>query len=281
MKTCDLHTHSTFSDGTLTPAELVKLAEQTGLSAVALTDHNTVDGLRAFLDAGAESSVLTVPGCEFSTDYGRTELHIVGLFLPERAWPEIRQYVGQLLTNKLRSNEQLIDNLRAAGYDITYEEADAAAPDAATFNRAHVAGVLVQKGYVKDRHAAFAQILHEDGGLYVPPRRPDALETVAFIKENGGAAVLAHPFLNLDADALTAFLPEAKQRGLDAIETQYSEFDAATSAQAAALAERFGLKQSGGSDFHGSVKPDIALGTGKGSLCVPFAFYEALRDCAG
>ncbi|MBR5723682.1 MAG: PHP domain-containing protein, partial [Oscillospiraceae bacterium] len=279
--TCDLHTHSTFSDGTLTPAALVKLAEQTGLSAVALTDHNTVNGLRAFLDAGAESSVLTVPGCEFSTDYGRTELHSVGLFLPERAWPEIRQYVGQLLTNKLRSNEQLIDNLRAAGYDITYEEADAAAPDAATFNRAHVAGVLVQKGYVKDRHAAFARILHEDGGLYVPPRRPDALETVAFIKENGGAAVLAHPFLNLDADALTAFLPEAKQRGLDAIETQYSEFDAATSAQAAALAERFGLKQSGGSDFHGSVKPDIALGTGKGSLCVPFAFYEALRDCAG
>ncbi len=281
MKTCDLHTHSTFSDGTLTPAALVKLAEQTGLSAVALTDHNTVNGLRAFLDAGAESSVLTVPGCEFSTDYGRTELHIVGLFLPERAWPEIRQYVGQLLTNKLRSNEQLIDNLRAAGYDITYEEADAAAPDAATFNRAHVAGVLVQKGYVKDRHAAFAQILHEDGGLYMPPRRPDALETVAFIKENGGAAVLAHPFLNLDADALTAFLPEAKRRGLDAIETQYSEFDAATSAQAAALAERFGLKQSGGSDFHGSVKPDIALGTGKGSLCVPFAFYEALRDSAG
>ena len=281
MKTCDLHTHSSFSDGTLTPAELVKLAEQTGLSAVALTDHNTVSGLRTFLDAGAASSVLTVPGCEFSTDYGRTELHIVGLFLPERAWPEIQQYVGQLLTNKLRSNEQLIENLRAAGYDITYKEADAEAPDAATFNRAHVAGVLVKKGYVRDRHEAFARILHEDGGLYVPPRRPGALDTIAFIKETGGAAVLAHPFLNLDADALTEFLPEAKRRGLDAIETQYSEFDAATAAQAAALAERFGLKQSGGSDFHGSVKPDIALGTGKGSLCVPFAFLEALQTCTG
>ena len=281
MKTCDLHVHSTFSDGTMTPAALVALAEQTGLSGIALTDHNTTKGLRALLDAGAGSSVLTVPGCEFSTDYGRTELHIVGLFLPERAWARIEQYVGQLRIGKLQSNHLLIDRLREAGYDITFAEAEAAAADADTFNRAHVAGVLVQKGYARDRKEAFATVLHEDSGFYTPPKRPDALDTVAFIKECGGAAVLAHPFLNLDADGLTAFLPQAKQRGLDALETCYSEFDAETSAKAAALAERFRLKQSGGSDYHGSVKPDIALGTGKGSLCVPFAFLEELRSCAG
>ena len=164
MKTCDLHTHSTFSDGTLTPAGLVKLAEQTGLSAVALTDHNTTKGLRAFQEAGAQSSVLTVPGCEFSTDYGNTELHIVGLFLPEHAWPQIEQYAAQLRINKQRSNKLLIERLREAGYDITYAEAEAAAADADTFNRAHVAGILVQKGYVKDRKEALATVLHENCG---------------------------------------------------------------------------------------------------------------------
>ena len=281
MKTCDLHTHSTFSDGSETPAGIVKLAEQAGLSAVALTDHNTVNGLRAFQEAGAESSIMTVPGCEFSTGYGRTELHIVGLFLPERAWDDVEQYTAELGVRKRRSNEQLIGRLRAAGYDISYAEAEAAAPDAETFNRAHVAGILMQKGYVKDRHEAFAGILNENAGFYTPPERPGALETIAFIKETGGAAVLAHPFLNLSAEALTEFLPQAKRSGLDAIETRYSTFDAETTAAAAALAERFGLKQSGGSDYHGSVKPDIALGTGKGSLCVPFAFLEALRACAG
>ena len=281
MKTCDLHVHSTFSDGTMTPAQLVRLAEQTGLSGIALTDHNTAKGLRAFLDAGAQSSVLTVPGCEFSTDYGKTELHIVGLFLPERAWAQIEQYVEQLHSGKLRSNHLLIDRLRQAGYDITFAEAEAAAADADTFNRAHVAGILMQKGYVRDRKEAFATVLHENRGFYTPPARPDALDTIAFIKECGGAAVLAHPFLNLNSEELTVFLPQAKLRGLDAIETRYSEFDAKTSETAAALAERFGLKQSGGSDYHGSVKPDIALGTGKGSLCVPFTFLEELRSCAG
>ena len=281
MKTCDLHTHSTCSDGTDTPAELVKLAEQAGLSGIALTDHNTVKGLRAFLDAGKESSIVTVPGCEFSTDYGRTELHIVGLFLRERVWPQIEQYAEQLHGGKKRSNELLIERLRAAGYDITYEEAEAAAPDADTFNRAHVAGLLQQKGYVRDRKEAFATLLHENSGFYIPPARPGALDTIAFIKEIGGAAVLAHPFQNLDAAGLADFLPLAKARGLDAIETEYSEFDAETTEAAAALAERFGLKQSGGSDYHGSVKPDIALGTGKGSLCVPFAFLEELRSSAG
>lgn len=281
MKTCDLHTHSTCSDGSDTPAALVRLAEQAGLSGIALTDHNTVKGLQAFMDAGRESSVVTVPGCEFSTDYGGTELHIVGLFLPERAWPQAGQYAARLHSGKQRSNELLIERLRAAGYDITCEEAEAAAPDADTFNRAHVAGLLQQKGYVRDRKEAFATLLHESRGFYTPPARPGSLETIAFIKEIGGAAVLAHPFLNLDAAGLAEFLPQAKARGLDAIETRYSEFDAETTEAAAALAERFGLMQSGGSDYHGSVKPDIALGTGKGSLCVPFAFLEDLRSSAG
>ena len=280
MKACDLHTHSTFSDGTDTPAELVRLAVQTGLSGIALTDHNTVAGLRSFLDAGAECGVLTVPGCEFSTGYGGGELHIVGLFLPEQSWADTERYTAELGVRKRRSNEQLIGRLRAAGYDITYAEAEAAAPDADTFNRAHVAGILMQKGYVRDRKEAFAGILREGAGFYTPPERPGALETIAFIKAIGGAAVLAHPFQNLDAAGLAEFLPQAKARGLDAIETKYSEFDAETTTAAETLAGRFGLKQSGGSDYHGRVKPDIALGTGKGSLCVPFAFLEDLRACA-
>ena len=279
MRLCDLHMHSTFSDGTFTPAELVRAAESAGLSAIALTDHNTTKGLREFLGAGAESRIMTVAGCEFSTDYRGKELHIVGLFLPEETWETVECYVAQLLVFKQQSNQLLIERLRQAGYEITYAET-AAETDAAAFNRAHVAGILQKKGYVRDRTEAFATILKEGNGFYTPPARPDAFETISFIQQIGGTAVLAHPFLNLTEAELREFLPEAKLHGLAAMETHYSEFDAETTEKAAALAEHFGLKQSGGSDFHGAVKPDISIGTGKGTLRVPFDFLEALRpDC--
>ncbi|MBQ4248800.1 MAG: PHP domain-containing protein [Clostridia bacterium] len=275
MKTCDLHTHSHYSDGSLSPAEIVALAEECGLSAVALTDHNTAKGLSEFMAAGEKSRVMTVAGCEFSTEHDGTEVHIVGLFLPRECWGDVEEYTKQLLLAKKKSNVSLIDALSGAGYDITYEEA-AALTDADEFNRAHVARVLLAKGYVKSTKEAFESILKEGAGFYTPPRRPDALETVRFIKSLGAAAVMAHPFLNLKGDALSGFLEAARMAGLDAIETRYSDFDEAETAEAERLAEKFGLKESGGSDFHGAAKPEIHLGTGRGTLCVPFRFCEGL-----
>ncbi len=277
MKQCDLHTHSNCSDGSFSPAELVRAADAIGLTAIALTDHNTTKGLRAFLDAGLHSNVQTVAGCEFSTDYQGRELHIVGLFLPEDAWDQVEVFVSQLQTAKRESNLQLIANLQAAGYQLTFAEV-AATTDADAFNRAHVAQVLCTKGYVSSVKEAFQTILREEQGYYIPPKRPDAFAAVRFIRSIGGAAVLAHPFLNLDTEGLMQFLPEAKENGLDAVEVYYTEFDETMTAEIKQIAARFGLLESGGSDFHGTAKPDIALGKRRGTIFVQDANYQKLPD---
>ena len=277
---CDLHSHSIFSDGSLSPAALVRLAEEKGLSALALTDHNTSRGLPELMAAGENSSVITVPGCEFSTEYKGTELHIVGLFFPENTWEAIEEYVLQMKRSKEESNCRLVEKLRENGYDVTFDEIrEIAGSD--SFNRAHAALLLVKKNYAADINDAFKRLLSEKSGVYVPPKRIDALETIRFIRAQGAAAILAHPFLNLDETGLEEFLPKAKKYGLQAMETRYSKFNEEKTAAAIRIAEEHGLLQSGGSDFHGAAKPDISLGTGRGDLQVPFSFYETLRDAAG
>ncbi|MBR1762379.1 MAG: PHP domain-containing protein [Eubacterium sp.] len=276
MKVCDLHSHSTFSDGTFTPTQLVSLAEELGLSALALTDHNTSRGLDEFMNAGKNSSVETVAGCEFSTEWEKHELHIVGLFFPEKTWVEIEDFVELMHIAKRNSNMTLIERLNAAGYELTYEEV-AASTDADEFNRAHVAKVLAGKGYAESVDDAFKRILREDIGYYVPPKRLSAISAIKFIKANGAVAILAHPFLNLNYEELEEFLPKAKEAGLDGMETLYSKFSEKEILQAKELANRYGLKESGGSDFHGTVKPDIQLGSGRGNLKVPIEFYNNLK----
>lgn len=276
MKVCDLHSHSTFSDGTFTPTQLVSLAEELGLSALALTDHNTSRGLDEFMNAGKNSSVETVAGCEFSTEWEKHELHIVGLFFPESTWVEIEDFVELMHIAKRNSNMTLIERLNAAGYELTYEEV-AASTDADEFNRAHVAKVLAGKGYAESVDDAFKRILREDIGYYVPPKRLSAISAIKFIKANGAVAILAHPFLNLSYEELEEFLPKAKEAGLDGMETLYSKFSDEQTLQAKELANRYGLKESGGSDFHGTVKPDIQLGSGRGNLKVPIEFYNNLK----
>ncbi|MBO4838062.1 MAG: PHP domain-containing protein [Lachnospiraceae bacterium] len=276
MKYCDLHCHSCYSDGTLTPAELIRLAEKKGLGALALTDHNTANGLPEFMAAGRDSTVIPVPGCEFTTDHNGRELHIVGLFFEERYWPEIEDYVELAHIAKHNANLRLMAALQQGGYDVHYEEA-AALTDAVEFNRAHVARLLFAKGYVSSVTEAFQTILKEGAGYYTPPRRLPSIGTIRFIKQYGAVAVFAHPFLNMNEEELLDFLPRAKEAGLDAMETRYTEYNAETTRKAEELAARFGLKQSGGSDFHGAAKPLIDLGTGWGGLKVPFSFYEDLK----
>ncbi|MBQ2583392.1 MAG: PHP domain-containing protein [Erysipelotrichaceae bacterium] len=277
-KRCDLHSHSTFSDGTLTPTQLVALAEKQGLSALALTDHNTSAGLKEFMEAGKNSPVITVPGCEFTTEWNGIEIHIVGLFFREEYWKEIEDFLEFSNLAKANSNRALIANLNKAGYEITEEEC--AALSAGDFNRSHVARVLMAKGYVSSVSEAFDKLLKEGLGYYFPAKRITPMAAIRFIKVYGATAIMAHPLLNLNEEQLQVFLPEAKEAGLDAIETHYSKFDDSMTAVLVSLAERFGLKQSGGSDFHGTTKPDIELGTGRGNLFVPHSFYEDLLACA-
>lgn len=274
---CDLHVHSNFSDGTCTPAELVALAEAAGLAAVALCDHNTVAGLPDLLAAGQGSSLETVPGIEFSTDYNGTELHILGLFIRRSHYGPITDLMEDYHRRKEQSNRGLVENLNRAGYAIDYAAIKAATPGGFV-NRALIAAALTEKGYTDSIQGAFKDLLNPDRGYYTPPRRPDAFETIRFIKSLGAAAVLAHPFLNLDEAALRIFLPEAKRAGLDGMEVLYSKFDAATTTLACRLAEEYGLLPSGGSDFHGRNKPDIFIGSGRGDLAVPLQWLKKLKD---
>jgi predicted metal-dependent phosphoesterase TrpH len=276
MKYCDLHTHSVYSDGTFTPEELISAAKQAGLAAVALTDHNTVAGLPCFLAAAQGSGVEAVPGVEISTDYGEKELHILALFVRPEHYDAITDLMEEMLRRKEESNVALVDTLFRAGYPVDYAAIKARTPNGQV-NRALIAAELARLGYVEDIQDAFKKLLSPKRGLYTPPKRISSYEAIRFIKSLGCTAVLAHPFLNMDTAMLRGFLPEAVACGLDGMETVYSKYSPEETALAIRIAQEFGLKNSGGSDFHGQNKPDIAIGTGRGDLKIPVEWMEALR----
>lgn len=274
---CDLHTHSTFSDGTDTPAALVALAQERGLSAIALTDHNTVAGLPEFLEAAKGTSVRAIPGTEFSTDYRGTELHILGLFLKPEDFGVITERLEDYHRRKEQSNRCLVEKLNAAGYAIDYDRIKNSTPEGQV-NRALIAAELTRLGYTESIQAAFKQLLSPKCGYYVPPTRPCPFETIRYIKSLGAVAVLAHPFLNLNEADLREFLKEAVPCGLDAMETLYSTYDEETTAAAKQVADDFGLLHSGGSDYHGGNKPHIQMGIGQGNLAIPQELMAAMEE---
>ena len=276
-KLCDLHTHSTFSDGTFSPAQLIHEAQRVGLSAIALTDHNTVAGLSDFLCAAEGSGVEAVPGIEFSTDYQDVELHIVTLFVRPEHYAPITEITDQMNQRKQESNLALIENLNRAGYAIDYETIKARMPSGEP-NRALIAAELTRLGYTADNKEAFHTLLGKKCGYYHPPKRVDAFELIEFVNSLGLVSVLAHPYLSLKEDSrLEEFLGPAAECGLRGMETRYPLFSDWQTQNLEAMVQRFNLAQSGGSDFHGENKPDIALGTGKGSLKVPLTFLDGLR----
>ena len=275
-KYCDLHTHSSYSDGTLSPSELIQQAERAGLAAVALCDHNTVAGLPEFVAAGQGSTVEAVPGIEFSTDYEGTELHLILLFVKPEDYGEIGDRLEKFRVLKEQSNIELVRALKADGYSIDYDAIRKRIPDGYV-NRAHIAAELTGKGYTVSIKEAFQNLLKSGAGYYTPPTRPDFFEMIDFIKRLGGVSVLAHPFLNLKESDIKKLLPTAVARGLDAMETMYPLYDEEMTLKARALAEGCGLLESGGSDFHGSNKPDIQLGTGTGNLFITSDVLHCLK----
>lgn len=270
---CDLHTHSRFSDGTMTPAELIRAAEEAGLGAVALCDHNTVAGLPELMEAAKGSNVEAVPGIEFSTEYQEKELHILGLFIGPEHYGPINNLLEEALQNKEKSNRALVQRLAEQGLVLDYDAIQAEA--GGTVNRAVIGAALVQHGYCGSVKEAFAKWLDPEQGFYVPPKRPDAFAVIRFIKSIGAVSVLAHPLLNLEEEELREFLSQAKE--LDGLEVYYSKFSREETALVCRIAEEFGLIKSGGSDFHGANKPDIQIGAGKGNLRVPIDCFRQLK----
>lgn len=273
---CDLHTHSIFSDGTDTPRRLVALARQAELSAVALCDHNTVAGLPEFMEAARGSGVEAVPGVEISTDFADKELHILALYVKPEHYGAVTALLAEGDRRKEQSNIDLVEALNRAGYALDYEAIKAKTPRG-HINRAHIAAEMMEKGYVESVQAAFQSLLSPKHGLYHPPKRIDAYDAIRFIKSIGAVAVLAHPFLSMDEALLRTFLPRAVEAGLDAMEVYYSKYDDKTTCLATEIAKEVGILPSGGSDYHGGNKPDIAIGTGRGNLRIPTQWLDGLK----
>ena len=273
---CDLHTHSTFSDGTYTPSEIIDEAVALGLSAVALCDHNTTRGLSEFTSAAEGKDVLAIRGIELTSEFCSQELHILGLFIPESSILKMQEFADVFEKRKEQSNLALASALNAGGYMIDYAKMREENPGG-YINRAHFAAELTRLGYTESIKDAFRTLLNTSNKYYTPPLRPDALDVVEFIVSVGAVPVLAHPFLSMSEELLLEFLPKAKARGLVGIETLYPKFSDEQTIRAIEIATEFDLKQSGGSDFHGAKKPDTFLGTGRGTLRVPIEFVEHLR----
>ena len=271
---CDLHTHSVYSDGTYTPGEIVAEAKRLGL-ILALTDHNTAAGLPEFMEAAKKLGVTAVPGVEFSTEYAGKELHLLGLFVLPEHYAAVERMVKEQHVLKEISNMELVERLNQAGYSIDYAKVKGRNPNG-NANRAHVAAELLEQGYVASIREAFDTILSDRGGFYVPPSRLQLIDVIKELRRIGVLPVLAHPLQELSEQELRELLPHAIEVGLAGMETMHSSYTPEMISLAEKIAAEFSLLSSGGSDFHGSVKPDIFLGTGKGWLCIPSEIYSNL-----
>lgn len=273
----DLHIHTTASDGTVSPGEAVVMAHDLGLAAVAITDHDTVAGVPEALAAGERLGVEVIPGVELSADYLDRDVHIVGLFID----PDDPGLAGALAWSRDKRrerNEKLAAAMAADGLPISMDALRAAYPGA-VLGRPHIAGWLAEHGLAADAADAFRRYLNKGRPYYLPRERMDLPGAVEAIRSAGGVAVIAHPFhYGFDPDALDAFVRAAVRAGCRAIEVHYSEHTPVRQAEAASLAKRYGLAASGGSDFHGAVKPAIRMGSGvDGTLRVPASVLDGLR----
>lgn len=267
MGLIDLHVHSSRSDGTMTPAELVDYAIEKGVSAMALTDHDTVDGLDEIMEYAEGKPIEIIPGIEYSTEYNGRDVHIVGLFIDYKA-PVFQDYLSRFQQSRADRNHKLCANLQAAGIDITYEALQALHPGA-VITRAHYGRFLLDKGYVKSINEAFDRYLGDHTKYFVHREKITPEDVIKVTLQAGGIPILAHPLLyKLGREQLEILVARLKEAGLMGIECMYSTFTLSEEWQIKKLAKKYNLLQSGGSDFHGANKPGLDLAVGYGKLHV-------------
>lgn len=271
----DLHVHSNVSDGTLSPLEVVLHAKEKGLYAMALTDHDTIDGLDEAIEVGGLYQVEVVPGIELSADFPNDNLHFVGLCI---------DYKNRDFLNKLRPlrdarkirNAKMLAQLRSLGFNITVDE------NSNITTRAHFAKALYEGGYVTSMKEAFELYLSPGKPGYVKRVTPSPQECIDLIHEAGGVAILAHPTLyNLSMIEIEKLIATLAGHGLDGIEAIYASHTPEEEAYFMDLARKYHLIISGGSDFHGDNKPGLELGTGYGNLKIPYAVLDKIKIEAG
>lgn len=272
----DLHVHSNASDGTFTPTELVAEAKRAGLSAFALTDHDTTAGVAEAVRAAEACGMELIPGVELSAEFEGEEVHVLGLFIDIEN-TVLQKQMAVFRNSRDNRNVYMLEKLRAEGFDITLKALEASFPGA-VITRAHIARYLVNKGYVPSMKTVFAKYIGKGCRCYVPRPKVTPADAVDYITAAGGTAILAHPVLyNINHIQLQRMLQEMKLHGLTGIEAIYSENTVADDIVLKRIASDEGLFISGGSDFHGANKPDIRLGVGRGKMRVPYSVLETIK----
>lgn len=278
MKTVDLHTHSTASDGTYTPSELIDYAHEKGLSAIALTDHDTVDGLSEALERGEKYPDLEViPGIEYSTVRNGKDVHVVGLYI-NYTDENYKKSLQSFIDSRIERNRKMCQKLTDAGMPMTYEELVEENPGA-VITRAHFGRLLLKKGYTTSVKEAFDRFIGDHCPCYVPREKITPQMAIEQILLAGGVPVLAHPVLyGLGRDAMDQLVSEVADAGVVGIEAIYGTYTPQDERDMKALAEKYKLLISGGSDFHGDNKPHIDLGVGTGKMVIPYEVLEKIKE---
>ncbi|WAM32267.1 PHP domain-containing protein [Caldicellulosiruptor naganoensis] len=271
----DLHIHTTFSDGTYSPEDVVVLAKGKGLFAIAITDHDTTDGVKMALKKGQEIGMKVISGVEISADF-EIEMHILGLFIDVDN-TSLQEKLKMLEGFRKERNPKIIEKLRKMGYDISMEDVEKVA-SGEVIGRPHIARVLVRKGYFENTKAVFENLLGFGRPAYVKKEKLKPYEAIEAIKRAGGLAILAHPhkYLYLEEGPENVF-EELKEYGLDGIEVYHSDHTDKETRQLLEIAKKLDFLISGGSDFHGDNKPDIEIGNGRGNLNIGKEILEELE----
>ncbi len=277
MKTCDLHTHTTASDGSDTPEELVRLAEKAGLSAISITDHDTTAGLARGEETARQLGMEFIPGVELSVSYPRGNMHLLGYYINPES-PAMDSVLERVQAARAERNPRILERLNKLGIPVNMAELEDMA-QGGQIGRPHIARLMVEKGYVKSVSQAFDRYLKKGGPAYAPKSILSPQDAIETVKKAGGVPVLAHPFslMSRDERELEETVLGLKASGLMGMECWYSEHDEHFTAVCLGICRRNSLVATGGSDYHGKAKPYIHLGTGKGNLRIPYSCVEALK----
>lgn len=278
----DLHTHTNESDGSFTPAALIEAAQSISLQALAITDHDTFAGYEKAAPIARAAGFDLVCGIELNSKFLGKNIHLLAYFPLQPPADSFRSWLAGLQASRRDRNARLISRLQSVGVDIELHEVESVGRSLA--GRPHFARILVNKGYALSILDAFQKYLSEDAKAYVERDVPPTAEAIEYVLASGGVPVLAHPIRlgkrNLDEEQ--ALIADLHTMGLPGIEAYHSDHGAADSARYLAIAERYRLVVTGGSDFHGDAKPRIQLGTGANqNLSVPEELLQRLREWAG
>ena len=276
----DLHTHSSFSDGSDTPDQLLERAAAARLTSIALTDHDTLEGIPDARRAADRHGIELIPGIELSLEYPKGGMHLVVLWLEAHPGP-LQDRLAELRDGRDERNARIVERLVELGLPIDLGEVLAEAGEGSV-GRPHIAAVMIRHGYVDSMEQAFDEYLGNDRKAYVERERLEPGEAIRLARASGGVPILAHPHtLAIDNRfEMADVLVELRSQGLIGLECHYGSYRAEGRSGMVALADRFGLIASGGSDYHGTYKPDVALGIGRAGIAVPGSILDDLRHFA-